>query len=148
MLSKLNLPEFDHKLKKAAEKLYIFDLIRKKWIILSPEEWIRQNLSQYLIQVKKYSVQRIAHEMTLNIKDYSKRCDIVAFNKELRPYLIIECKAPEISINQKVFDQVFTYNFRLNASYLAVSNGLVHHCLKMNYEEKTYTLLNQFPDPD
>jgi hypothetical protein len=144
-LQQLNLPEFSFKLRNKDGKDLIFDTIRKKFVILTPEEWVRQNFIQYLIHNLNYPQGLIASEFGIEYNKVKFRPDIVVFNQQGEPYLIVECKAPEVSIDQKVFDQIARYNLNLKVEYLVVTNGMKHFCCRLDYEEKTYKYLDYIP---
>ncbi|MDD3772359.1 MAG: type I restriction enzyme HsdR N-terminal domain-containing protein [Weeksellaceae bacterium] len=145
-LIRLNFPEnYQFRLKQKDEIDYIFCPIRKKWLQLSPEEWVRQHCIQFLIQSKNYSKSSINSEVEVVINSLKKRADLVVFKKE-KPFLIVECKAPSVAINQAVFDQIARYNMQLKSDYLMVSNGLQHYYCQMDYENKTYIFLPELPD--
>ncbi len=142
---KLNLPSFSFKFKSMENKLYIFDILRKKYVVLTPEEWVRQNFAQYLIQNKNYPKSIIAIEKQLNVNNLSKRTDILIFDKNGNPDIIVECKAPSVKIDQKAFDQIARYNLKLNANYLIVTNGLQHFYCKIDHVLKKYHFLKDIP---
>lgn len=143
----LNLPKYQFNIKKTEdEKLIIFDDIRKKYVALTPEEWVRQNFVKYLISEKNYSKNLISVEMQLYLNKTSKRCDIVVFNKKAEPKIIVECKAPEVAINQKVFEQIMQYNIKLKVDYLIVTNGIEHYCCKVDYEHEKCIFLTEIPN--
>lgn len=142
----LNLPEYQFNIKKEEEKYYIFDSQRKRFVRLTPEEWVRQNFVRFLIEGKKYPPALLAVEHELNINGMKKRCDAVLFNRSGNPQLIIELKAPNIGISQAVFDQVAVYNSKLKVDYFMISNGLEHYCCKVNLETQRYEFLQQLPD--
>ena len=143
---RLNLPEYSFKIKPSEGSASIFDPIRKKYIKLTPEEWVRQNFIQYLVQEKRYPQGRIAVETTIEVNGLKRRCDAVIFDSAGKPFLIIECKAPSVSVSQKTFDQIARYNLALNVTYLVVTNGIHHFCCKMTSEEKNYTFLKEMPE--
>ena len=143
---KLNLPPFSFKIKSMENKLYIFDILRKKNVVLTPEEWVRQNFIQYLIQIKNYPKSLIAIEKQLTINNLTKRTDILIFNKNGEPDIIVECKAPSIKIHQQTFDQIARYNLKLNANYLIVTNGLQHFYCKIDHKLEKYHFLKDIPD--
>lgn len=128
------------------QKKYIFDFIRKKHIILTPEEWVRQNFIKYLVELKKYPVGLIGVEQKLPGKNQNFRTDIVIFSKSAKALMIIECKSEKIKINQDVFDQAAKYNFQFKADYLVVTNGINHYMCKLNYQEKSYVFMKEVPD--
>lgn len=142
----LNFPTFNYRLKTEYNKPLIFDCIRKKFVALQPEEWVRQHCINYLITVKKYPVSLINIEKELLINGLKKRYDIVIFNSDGSIHLVVECKAPHININQTVFDQIARYNLVLNATYLMVTNGINHYYCTMDYNEKHYTFLKTIPN--
>lgn len=142
----LNLPRYTPKIKKADNKLFIWDFIRKKYIALTPEEWVRQHFVNYLISEKNYPPTLISNEIQISLNNRIKRCDTVIYNNSLRPLVIIEYKSPDVSITQQVFDQIARYNIVLKVNYLIVSNGLQHYCCKINYDTLTYEYLPEIPD--
>ena len=145
MLS-LNLPTFAAKVKEKDGKHIIFDPVRRKFVALTPEEWVRQHFVNYLITDKGYPKELLANEVPLKLNGTSKRCDTVAYNRFLTPLMIIEYKAPHIEITSSVFDLIVRYNMVLHVRYLAVSNGISHFCCKINYENLTYSFLEGIPE--
>ncbi|TXD50694.1 MULTISPECIES: type I restriction enzyme HsdR N-terminal domain-containing protein [unclassified Polaribacter] len=145
-MQKLNLPFYNFKLKSSENKTLIFDNLRKKYMVLTPEEWVRQHFVQFLIDVKKYPRSLIALEKQLTINNRKKRTDILVFNTDGEHEIIVECKAPSIKITQATFDQIARYNLKLNANYLIVTNGLEHFYCKMDFEKETYIFLETIPD--
>ena len=144
----LNLPAYKFRIINKSEKPFIFDNIRKKYVALTPEEWVRQNFIQYLITEKKYPSSYIAIEKQLKINGLNKRYDAVVFNRNFDPIIIIEFKAPTVTLQQSVFDQVATYNLKLNVGYFMVSNGLDHYCCMLDKTNSKYIFLNGVPDFD
>ena len=142
----LNFPKFTFRFKNSENKVSIFDAIRKKFVILQPEEWVRQHCVQYLMDVKGYPKSLINVEKELKVNDLKKRYDIVIFNPDGSIHLIVECKAPKIKIKQDTFDQVARYNLALNATYLMVTNGLNHYYCVMDFEAEKYGFLEDIPD--
>ena len=142
----LNFPKFTFRFKNSENKVSIFDAIRKKFVILQPEEWVRQHCVQYLMEVKGYPKSLINVEKELKINDLKKRYDIVIFNTDGSIHLIVECKAPKIKIKQNTFDQVARYNLALNATYLMVTNGLKHYYCVMDFEAEKYQFLADIPE--
>jgi hypothetical protein len=124
----------------------IFDEIRKKFIILTPEEWVRQHTIQFLLQEKKYPKSYINAEKTITINGTTKRYDLVVFKPNGELFLLVECKAPEVTISQQTFDQIARYNLKLNADYLMVTNGVNHYFCEMNLEEEKYIFLKELPE--
>ena len=141
----LQFPDFKFRLKNSENKTAIFDIIRKKFIILTPEEWVRQHVVHFLIVEKKYPKSHINVEKQLTVNNLTKRYDIVVFNTDGSLFLLVECKAPEIKITQATFDQIARYNMTLKANYLMVTNGLNHYYCKMDFEQETYHFLDQLP---
>ena len=145
-MQKLNLPTYNFKLKSSENKTLIFDKLRKKYMVLTPEEWVRQHYVYFLIEEKKYPISLIALEKQLTINNRKKRTDILVFNKEGNHEVIVECKAPSIKITQDTFDQIARYNLKLKANYLIVTNGLEHFYCKMDFKNETYIFLKDIPD--
>ena len=144
-MQKLNLPTYNFKLKNSENKTLIFDKLRKRYFVLTPEEWVRQHFVQFLINEKKYPFSLIAIEKQLTINKRKKRTDILVFNSGGNHEIIIECKAPSIKITQDTFDQIARYNLKLKANYLIVTNGLEHFYCKMDFENETYIFLKEIP---
>ena len=144
MLS-LNLPPYATKIAVRDGKNAIWDVIRRKYVALTPEEWVRQHFIHYLIEHKGYPQGLLANEIELRIGDKKMRCDSVLYNKVLQPRMIIEYKAPTVPLQQKVFDQIATYNLLLHVDYLIMSNGLQHICCRMDYENRRYIFLEDIP---
>lgn len=145
-MQELKLPTYKFKLKSNENKTLIFDNLRKKYFVLTPEEWVRQHFVQYLIDKKKYPVSLIALEKQLTINNRKKRTDILIFNANGNPDIIVECKAPHIKISQDTFDQIARYNLKLKANYLIVTNGLEHFYCKMDFKNETYIFLKDIPN--
>ena len=144
-MQKLNFPKYNFRFKSNENKTLIFDIIRKKFVILTPEEWVRQHTLHYLIYDKKYPVSHINVEKQLLLNDTVKRYDIIIFKNDGEVHIIIECKAPSITINQITFDQIARYNLALNSDILMVTNGLTHYFCKMDFENKKYLFLHYLP---
>ncbi len=144
-MEKLNLPQYPLKLKKEGGKQYIFDVIRKKYLVLTPEEWVRQNFIQYLISEKEYPASLIAIEKGLRLNELQKRADALVY-KNTDPIVLIEFKAPKIKINQEVFEQIGRYNSTFKVPYLIVSNGFDHYCAKINFENSSFEFLHEIPN--
>lgn len=142
----LNFPSYEHRLKKSGNKTLIFDTIRKKFVVLQPEEWVRQHCVNYLLNVKKYPISLLNVEKELKINGIKKRYDIVLYNTDGSIFLIVECKAYNISLNQHVFDQIARYNLTLNSKYLMVTNGINHYYCTMDYQKKEYKFLKDIPN--
>ena len=146
MLQELNFPKFSFRFKNKENKISIFDVIRKRFVILQPEEWVRQHCIHYLIDYKGYPKSLINIEKELIINSLRKRYDIVIFNSDGSIHLIVECKAPSININQNVFDQIALYNLSLNATYLMISNGINHYYCQMDFKKEKYHFLKDIPE--
>lgn len=131
-MKKLNLPEFPAKVKQVDGKVMIFDIIRKKYVQLTPEEWVRQNFIYYLVNFLDYPKSLIKVESGLRYNRLLKRSDILIFNRDVEPLLLVECKSSELKITQDVLDQAAVYNRSLNARYLLVTNGIQHLCWKIS----------------
>ena len=145
-MKQLNFPNYSFRFKNSENKAYIFDEIRKKFVLHTPEEWVRQNTIQYLLQEKHYSKSYINVEKLVKVNNINKRYDIVVFKPNGSVFLVIECKAPEITINQATFDQIAQYNLVLKADYLMVTNGLNHYFCQMDFENENYTFLKELPN--
>ncbi len=141
----LNLPSYKFRFKNNEKHTLIFDELRKKYMILTPEEWVRQNFVKFLINEKNYPVSLIAIEKQLTINNLKKRTDILIFSKDGLPNVIVECKAPHIKITQDTFDQIARYNLKLKANYLVVTNGLQHYYCQLNTNEQSYIFLKDIP---
>ncbi|CCG53914.1 Protein of unknown function [Flavobacterium indicum GPTSA100-9 = DSM 17447] len=144
-MQNLNFNSYSFRLKNSENKVYIFDAIRKKFLVLTPEEWVRQHTIQFLIQELNYPISLINVEKIVKINGMNKRYDIVVFNSNGSIEIIIECKAPEVQITQATFDQIARYNFILQANYLMVTNGLNHYFCQMDFENENYTFLKDLP---
>lgn len=141
----LSLPGFDYKVKKQNGTVMIFDIVRKKYVVLTPEEWVRQHVVHYLVEKKGYAISRVAVEREIELYGLKRRFDIVVFDRSGNPWLLVECKAPAVALTQKVFDQVFRYNLTLAAPYVAITNGVRHFCGYMN-QENDFCFLDDFPE--
>jgi type I site-specific restriction-modification system R (restriction) subunit len=142
----LNLPEYKFRIKKVDEKFQIFDSQRKRFVSLTPEEWVRQHFIRFLIDVKSYPSALLAVEKQLNLNGMKKRCDAVLYDREANPVMIIEFKAPGVAIDQATFDQVAVYNAKLMVQLFIISNGLEHYCCKVNHETARYEFFPEIPD--
>lgn len=145
-MTRLNLPPFEIKLRGTKAQPQIFDILRKKYIALTPEEWVRQHFIHFLVEHKGYPAALMANEIQLKVGEKTLRADSVLYSRDLKPRMIIEYKAPHIPITQKVFDQISIYNMLLHVDYLVVSNGLQHYICKMDYNDKKYLFLEDIPD--
>ena len=143
---KINFPQYPCKIQYKNGKPTIFDIIRKKYVALTPEEWVRQHLLHFMINEKAYPKSLIAVEMSLSVNTLSKRADIVAYNNEGNAIMIIEFKAPEVSLSQSTFDQAARYNLSLQVPYLVISNGSDTICSKIHIEDQSFSILDAFPE--
>ena len=143
---KLSFPNYEFRLKKIDEKRFIFDEIRKKYIELTAEEWVRQNCIKYLINEKKYKSQLIAVEKKIILNNLTKRFDIIAYNNNGDPNLLVECKAPNIAIRQETFDQILSYNRVINSKYLMITNGIIHYYCKIDNIDNKINFLKDIPN--
>lgn len=146
-MMKLNLPEYQFNIKKNEKGAWtIFDQLRRRFVTITPEEWVRQHFVRFLIQEKGFPMGRMANEVSLVQNGIQRRCDSLVADEHGLPQVIIEYKAPQIAISQLTFDQIVRYNMVLRAKYLIVSNGLTHYCCKIDYQNDTYGFLADIPD--
>ncbi len=145
-MQKLNLPTYDFRTKVVNEKTFIFDEIRKKFLVLTPEEWVRQNFMKYLILEKKYPASFFAIEKVVDLNGQQQRFDLLVYNRTGKPYLIVEFKAPSVKVSQAAFDQVVRYNMALKVDFIIVSNGLQHFICFIDYSKNSYEFLKEIPD--
>lgn len=145
-MQELNFPKFSFRIKNRENKPAIFDEIRKKFVILQPEEWVRQHCVKYLLNNKNFPKSLLNVEKELSFNKLKKRYDIVIYNPDGSLYLIVECKAPSTQITQETFDQIAVYNLVLNAEYFMVTNGINHYYCQMDYKNKRYTFLKDIPN--
>jgi len=145
-MMQLNLPPYQIRVREVNGRKQIFDVLRRKYIALTPEEWVRQHFIHYLIEHKSYPATLLANEVPLQVGEKKVRADSVLYDNQLRPRMIIEYKAPTIPLTQKVFEQISVYNLLLHVDYLIVSNGLDTYIRKMDYENQTYAFLETIPD--
>ncbi len=141
----LNLPPFNINVKKTDGKLSVWDPLRRKFVALTPEEWVRQHFVNFLLTEKGYPSALVANEIQINLNNQKRRCDSVIYDRKLTPLMIVEYKAPDVNITQSVFDQIVRYNIVLKVKYLIVSNGLNHFCCEMNYVDQTFCYLPDIP---
>ena len=142
----LNLPSYAIQLGGTREKPEVFDFLRRRYVALTPEEWVRQHFVHWLVEEKGYPKGLLGNEIALQCGSKRLRCDSVLYDRQKRPMMILEYKAPTVALTQQVFDQIASYNHLLHVDYLAVSNGLQHYCCQMDYERQYYTLLPDIPD--
>lgn len=142
----LNLPEYQFNIKKKGnDGLVILDTLRKRWVALNPEEWVRQNFVRYLIEDREFPAALMNNEISLTQNGIKRRCDTLVADRQGLPLVIVEYKAPTIEISQKTFDQIVRYNMVLRAQYLIVTNGMRHYCCKIDYENNSYAFLQEIP---
>ena len=144
-MQQLNLPAFKVRCKRSKDTIYIHDPLRRLYLKLSPEEWVRQHFVNFLINYKNVPSTLIANEVGINLNGTIKRCDSIIYDQYLNPLAIVEYKAPNIAINEKVLDQIVRYNMTLRAKYLLLSNGLNHYCCLIDYQKQTYSFLPEIP---
>ena len=145
-MQKLNLPEYEHRIRKNGQGTDIFDPVRHKYVTLSPEEWVRQNFIRFLIEEKNTPLSLIGVEIAFTLNTMQRRSDIVVHNRNGEALLAVECKAANVKISQEIFNQIVRYNLILQAPYLIVTNGLQHFCCKVNFETKKFNFLREIPD--
>ncbi|MBR6284487.1 MAG: type I restriction enzyme HsdR N-terminal domain-containing protein [Muribaculaceae bacterium] len=146
-MMRLNLPEYAFSVKKNEEgQLQIFDSLRKRYVSLTPEEWVRQHFVRYLITERHYPQALMGNEVSLTQNGIKRRCDTLVADSLGQPLVIIEYKAPSVPVTQATFDQVVRYNMVFHAQYLMVSNGMSHYCCRIDYATNTYAFLPQIPD--
>lgn len=144
-MQRLNLPEYQFNIKNKEDALIILDPLRRRWVALTPEEWVRQNFVRFLIEDREFPPALMNNEISLSQNGINRRCDTLVADHQGTPLVIVEYKAPTIEISQKTFDQIVRYNMVLRARYLIVSNGITHYCCKINYESNSYTFLKDIP---
>jgi len=141
----INLPPKKIKLRQLEGKVEVFDVLRKKWLILTPEEEVRQRFLHYMMDEKKYPAGLLAVEYSLKVNSLKRRADVVVFNRFGHPLLLVECKAPSVKIDQKVFDQIARYNLSMKVDFLVVTNGLEHFCCQLDFKNQKYHFLQDIP---
>lgn len=140
---KIEYPHYEYKIDKRADTEIIFDVVRKLWVNLTPEEWVRQNFLQYMLQVKQYPASLIAVEKEIYLGELKKRCDIIAYNRNSNPLMIVECKAMHVELTNKTLEQILRYNISLPVRYLIVTNGL--YCFAFERSQGSFNVLNEIP---
>ncbi|MBR5117484.1 MAG: type I restriction enzyme HsdR N-terminal domain-containing protein [Muribaculaceae bacterium] len=144
-MQRLNLPEYQFNIKKREDAFIILDPLRRRWVVLTPEEWVRQNFVRFLIEEREFPAALMNNEISLTQNGIKRRCDTLVADRQGAPLVIVEYKAPTVEITQKVFDQIVRYNMVLQAKYLIVSNGMSHYCCKIDYENNSYSFLEDIP---
>jgi len=142
----LNLPVYEFRIRNTVGRQQIFDPVRKKWVALTPEEWVRQNFVQYLLKEKNYPASLMVVEAKVVYNKKPQRSDVLVYNKSMKPLLVLECKAPKVNISQEVFFQAARYNSQLKAKYVIVTNGLEHFCCEVDYEYGKHVFLREIPE--
>jgi type I site-specific restriction endonuclease len=145
-MQKLNFPDCDFRFRNDENRISVFDEIRRKFIILTPEEWVRQHTVQFLLKEKKYPKSLVNVEKVLKINGITKRYDVVVFNNDGSILILVECKAPEVKISQLTFDQIARYNMTMNSKFLMVTNGLNHYFCQMDFTNEKYDFLRELPE--
>lgn len=144
-MQELNFPKYSFRFKSSENKLSVFDEIRKKFVLLTAEEWVRQHVVQFLLQHKNYPKSLINVEKVIKVNDLVKRYDLVVYNPDGSIFLLVECKAPNVKITQETFNQIARYNLVLKAEHLMVTNGLNHYFCQMDFEEQKFVFLEDLP---
>lgn len=144
-MQRLNLPEYQLNIKKGEKNLLVLDPLRRRWVTLTPEEWVRQNFVKFLIDEKQFPSALMNNEVSLVQNGIKRRCDTLVADHKGDPMVIVEYKAPSVEITQKAFDQIVRYNMVLQARYLIVSNGLSHYCCMIDYDNNSYSFLKEIP---
>lgn len=141
---KIEYPPYQPKIKVEKDKEFIFDEVRRRWVVLTPEEWVRQNFLQYLTQTKKYPASLIAVEKEIKLGELKKRFDIVVYDRNSKPWIIVECKEMNVALDKSVLDQVLRYNISLDVPYLVITNG--SYCMSMQLKENVMKVIDALPD--
>lgn len=141
----LNLPPVQLRIRKEDNILKVFDRLRGKYVALTPEEYVRQHFTAWLTGALKYPASLISNEVSIKLNNTNRRCDTVVFRSDGSPLMIVEYKAPTVTIDQHVFDQIARYNLVLRSRFLVVSNGLNHYCCEMDYEKDSYSFIAEIP---
>lgn len=144
-MQKLNFRDYVFRFRNSDGKVSVFDAIRKRFILLTPEEWVRQHVVRYLLEEKNYPLSHVNVEKVIKMNGLTKRYDIVVFRPDGSILLLVECKAPGVPVSQSVFDQIARYNLALNAGYMMVTNGLNHYFCQMDHKEQQYLFLPDLP---
>jgi len=144
-MSSLNFPDYSFKIKEVNGQKFIFDRLRRKYVALQPEEFVRQHMIEFLVEELHYPATLIGNEISLVYNGMQKRCDSVVYGKHGEPLMIIEYKAPTVEITQRTFDQIAVYNIKLKVKHLVVSNGIRHFYCKINIEDNSFQFLEKIP---
>lgn len=141
----LKLPKTDLKIITKDGKQQVFDILRRKYVALTPEEWVRQQFVNYLILYKGYPAECIGNEVSIMLNNTKKRCDSIVYGCNAQPTMIVEYKSPQVEVTQRVFEQISRYNIKLRVKWLVVSNGLQHYCCRIDYENGIYQFVEDIP---
>lgn len=144
-MEELKFPKYNLQIRNIENKKYIFEPIRKKWLLCTPEEWVRVNCINYIIHTKGYPPSLISVEHQIDVYGLKKRFDLLVYNIDLSPFILIECKSPVVKINQKAFDQIIQYNLKLKCPYLMITNGLNHYFCNVIQNEKKIEFVDSVP---
>lgn len=144
-MRKLNLPEYEFRYKTEGESLFVMDVYRKRFVKLTPEEEVRQRFARFLVEEKGFPASLVMTEFSLKLNRLTRRCDILVHKPAGIPAVLVECKAPEVPVNQATFDQVARYNLAFKVSYLMVTNGLKHYCCRVDFETEKIVFLDHIP---
>ncbi len=145
-MNQLNLPSYPFRIKKIEDKTFIFDALRRKYVSLTPEEWVRQHFTTYLIQEKHFPAGRMGNEISVSLNGQKRRCDTVVYDGSGTPAVIVEYKAADVALTQDVFDQIYRYNIVLRVRYLIVTNGMDLYCCRIDYNTLSAQFINEIPD--
>lgn len=146
MMQPLNLPTYLFNTKSENGRTYILDIIRRKYILLTPEEWVRQHIIRYLNEEKKFPLTLMALEAGFKLNKRQKRTDVLVYDRNGKVLAIVECKAPSVLLSAAVFDQILRYNMMYNVPFLIVTNGLQHYCCRLDYQTNQHEFLKEIPD--
>ncbi|MDP2422857.1 MAG: type I restriction enzyme HsdR N-terminal domain-containing protein [Bacteroidales bacterium] len=144
-MHKLNLPAYNFTIREREGKPEIFDMVRKQYVALTPEEWVRQHFIRFLIEERQIPIGLIGVEKTIKVSRLSKRCDIIVFDRQGKPQMVVECKQPAVKIDHAAFEQATRYNLALLIRYMVLTNGLQHFCLALDYQQQTAIPVNYIP---
>jgi len=144
-MQRLNLPTYSFNIKSSGEREWIFDVFRRAWHPLTPEEWVRQNFARYLCEELGYPESLLLLEQKITHNRLTRRCDIVVYNRQGKAIILVECKAPEVALTQKTFDQIARYNMVLEVGIMLITNGMNHYCIRIDPVSKTYSFLKDIP---
>jgi len=144
-MERLNLPTYDYELRNQDGRVVILDTIRKRFVTLTPEEWVRQHFVQYMINHLDFPCGLIGIEVSIPIRERHYRADIVGYDRQVVPLLLVECKRPSVKLNQDVFNQIGYYNIGFNVPYLVITNGMEHYCCLINHSDQSYQFLDAIP---